>query len=153
MKKVISSLSAAGLLAFTGLWISNASAEDKPHHHEGHKAHMLEGYLAVADSLYKDDLEAAKNAAEEMVNHDEKSMLAEPASEVADAKTIEEARKAFKQLSAKAVEMAKMDEGSELTVMKCPMVKGGGGIWLSADKKVNNPYFGAMMPHCGGPMK
>jgi len=37
--------------------------------------------------------------------------------------------------------------------MNCPMVKGGGGDWLSTDGKVNNPYFGAKMPHCGGPKK
>ncbi len=63
------------------------------------------------------------------------------------------AREAFKKMSAEAVKIAKAHKSDKYTVMNCPMVKGGGGDWLSANGKVNNPYFGPKMPHCGGPKK
>ncbi len=32
----------------------------------------------------------------------------------------------------------------------CPMARdGAGGDWLSRERRVDNPYFGASMPHCG----
>ena len=119
---------------------------------EGHAMHVLKGYLNVANALYEDDLAAAKKAAASITDHDADSTLAEPATKVADAENLATAREAFKALSAKAIELAK-GHGDHYTVMHCPMVKGGGGDWLSADGKVNNPYFGPKMPHCGGPKK
>ena len=150
MKKLISSLTP---LALALLAVASVQAEDKNHKHEGHAGHMLESYLAVADALYKDDLDAAQKAATGITKHDADSALAEPAQKIADADDIAGAREAFKTLSSKAIEMAAHHEGEKYTVMNCPMVKGGNGDWLSADGKVNNPYFGAKMPHCGGPKK
>lgn len=118
---------------------------------EDHARHMLEGYFTVAEALYNDDLEAAQKAASGMVKHDEDSALAESATKIADAEDIATAREAFKTMSAVAIKMAGKHGDENYTVMNCPMVKGGGGDWLSADGKVNNPYFGAKMPHCGGP--
>ena len=129
----------------------SAKSEEKGHGHESHAGHMLEGYLKVADALYKDDLSAAKKAAESMADHDEDSVMAKPATEIVKAENITGARMAFKKLSAEAVKMAEMHKKGDYVVMMCPMVKGGDGVWLSADKAVNNPYFGAQMPHCGGP--
>jgi len=132
------------------------SAADHDHDHGGHshkKAHadhMLEGYVAVANALYKDDLASAKKIAGGIVKHDKKSTLAAPATEISKAKTIEAARKSFNALSAAAIEISKKEKGYK--VAHCPMANGNkGGDWLqkSADKKVNNPYFGAKMPHCG----
>jgi Cu(I)/Ag(I) efflux system membrane fusion protein len=38
----------------------------------------------------------------------------------------------------------------ELFIMHCPMVYGDHGAdWLQADQPLKNPYFGAMMLHCG----
>lgn len=144
MKTILTSLA---LAAFAALATIPAQAE------EDHAHHMLEGYFAVADALYKDDLEAAKKAASGMVKHDGDSALAEPAGKIAEAADIAAAREAFKTMSASAIEMAGKHGDEKYTVMNCPMVKGGGGDWLSADGKVNNPYFGAQMPHCGGPKK
>lgn len=118
---------------------------------EAHSGHMLEGYIAVTDALYKDDLAAAKEAAKAMTDHDEEGALAESAKQITEAKDIAAAREVFKKLSAEAIKVAKTDEEAKYTVMNCPMVIGGGGDWLSADGKVNNPYFGAAMAHCGGP--
>jgi len=127
--------------------------EHGEHSHEAHAGHMLEGYISITEALYKDDLRAAKKAAKGMIKHDKKSALAAPASEIAKAKNLAAAREAFKSMSAKAVKMAESSKDGKYTVMHCPMVKGGAGDWLSADGKVNNPYFGSKMAHCGGPKK
>ena len=130
------------------------SAADHDHsghsHKENHADHMLTGYAAVADALYKDDLATAKKAAAEMVKHDKKSSLAVSAKEISEAKTIQEARKSFNALSAAAITIAKKEKGYK--VAHCPMANSNkGGDWLqkATDKRVNNPYFGAKMPHCG----
>lgn len=147
MKKLTSSLAA---LTLAILAIASVQAEDK---HEGHTGHMLAGYFAVTDALYKDDLDAAQKAAVFINAHDADSALSAPAKKLAEAADITGAREAFQNLSAKAIEMADHHEGEKYTVMNCPMVNGGKGDWLSTDGKVNNPYFGAKMPHCGGPKK
>ena len=117
---------------------------------EAHADHMLEGYNVVATALYKDDLATAKKAAAGIVKHDKKSSLAAPAKELSNAKTIAEARKSFNALSAAAIKIAETEKGYK--VAHCPMANGNkGGDWLqkNSDKTVNNPYFGAMMAHCG----
>jgi hypothetical protein len=123
---------------------------DNHSHKDAHAHPMLEGYNVVATALYKDDLATAKKAAAGMVKHNEKSALAVAAKELSNAKTIEEARKSFNALSAAAIKMAKTEKGYK--VAHCPMANGNkGGYWLQkdSDKKVNNPYFGAKMAHCG----
>lgn len=117
-----------------------------------HAKHQLDGYFAVATALFKDDLEAAKKAASKISEHEDDA-LAESAAQVAEAEDIAGARAAFTDLSAKAIELADGVENHFYTVMHCPMVKDNKGDWLSADDKVNNPYMGARMPHCGGPKK
>ncbi len=152
MKRLTTTLTIAALAAFT-LTLSPTRAADKKQEnsHEGQAGHMLEGYLAVSDALYRDDLEAAKKAAKDMIKHDEHSALAKPAAKLAEGKDLRAAREAFKTMSAEAVKIAEAHEEGKYTVMNCPMVRGGGGDWLSADGKVNNPCFGPKMPHCGGP--
>ena len=115
--------------------------------HENHAKHMLEGYLEVAEALTKDDLAAAKEAAEEMADHDKKSSLAKPATAIAKAKDIKVAREHFLHLSHAAIKLAEKRKG--YVVMVCPMVKDG--EWLQTDKKVKNPYMGKKMLACGAP--
>ncbi len=116
---------------------------------EAHPDHMFEGYSAVATALYKDDLEAAKKAAAGMVKHDKDSAMATHCQAIADSKTIEEARTHFKMLSDAAIPVAKKEK--MMHEMHCPMAfdnKGANWLQKSADE-VQNPYFGAKMPHCG----
>ena len=116
---------------------------------EAHADHMFEGYSAVATALYKDDLAATKKAAAGMVKHDKDSAMAKHCQAIADSKTIQEARTHFKALSDAAIPVAK--EKKMMHEMHCPMAFGDKGAnWLqkSADE-VQNPYFGAKMPHCG----
>lgn len=136
----------------TSITIANEAAS-KPAGHEAHADHMLEGYAVVSAALYKDDLEAARKASAGMVKHDKNSAMAKPAQAIADSKTIEEARKHFKDLSDAAIPMAKADK--TLHEAHCPMAfDGKGANWLqkSADE-VQNPYYGKKMPHCGKMVK
>jgi len=124
--------------------------EGKEHKgHETHSKHMLEGYLEVSKALTKDDLAAAKEAAEEMADHDKKSSLAKPATAIAKSKDITAAREHFVHLSKAAIKLAEKQKG--YVVMVCPMVKDG--EWLQTDKKVKNPYMGKKMLTCGAPKK
>ncbi|MCB1091792.1 MAG: DUF3347 domain-containing protein [Verrucomicrobiae bacterium] len=144
MKQYLTLLTAFTLSVFG---FHPASAEEE------HAEHMLKGYLDVAKALYEDDLATARKEAQALAKHDSDSVLAGSAQKVANAQDIVAARSAFKTLSAEAIKLAEGHGEGEYTVMHCPMVKGGGGDWLSADAEVNNPYFGARMPHCGGPAK
>ncbi|MBT8036691.1 MAG: DUF3347 domain-containing protein [Verrucomicrobiae bacterium] len=115
-----------------------------------HSNSMLEGYNAVATALYKDDLASAKKSASGLSKHDKTASMATFAKKLSQAKTIKEARTIFNDLSAAAIKMAKTKKGWK--VAHCPMANGNkGGDWLqkASDKRVNNPYFGATMPHCG----
>ena len=120
---------------------------------ETHADHMLGGYSVLSTALYKDDLEAAKKAAAGMVKHDKDSAMAKHCQAIADSKSLEEARKHFKELSDVCIPIAKAQK--TMHEMHCPMAfEGKGANWLqkSADE-VQNPYMGAKMPHCGKAVK
>ncbi len=132
-------------------------AEDVHNHaaanQEAHAGHMLDGYPAVSTALYKDDLAAAKKAAKGMSLQDKDSAMAKSTQAIADSKSIEDARKHFKELSDQAIPIAKKQ--GTMHVAHCPMAMNGEGAdWLqkSADE-VQNPYMGAKMPHCGKMVK
>ena len=132
---------------------SHGHAAHAPAGHEAHADHMLEGYAVVSTALYKDDLAAAKKAASGMVKHDKHSAMAKQAQAIADSKDLETARMHFKMLSDVAIPVAKKEK--TMHQMHCPMAADGKGAdWLqkSADE-VQNPYFGARMPHCGKMVK
>jgi hypothetical protein len=142
---------ALGLIGFA-FTSPTVMAEEHKHDaggHEAHADHMLEGYAVVFTALYKDDLAAAKKAAAGMVKHDKASAMAKPAQAIADSKTIEDARKHFKELSVIAIPIAKKEK--TMHVAHCPMaLDGEGANWLqTSEKEIQNPYFGAKMAHCG----
>jgi hypothetical protein len=152
MNKMLSTLTTL-IVAAVAVSFNAVHADDHKPGDEAHAGHMLEGYIAVTDALFKDDFAKAKEAALGIAKYDPASALAAPATKLAQAKDIAAAREAFKKLSAAAIEIARVHGGGKYTVMNCPMVDDGAGDWLSADGKVNNPYFGPAMPHCGGPKK
>lgn len=129
-------------------------AHKKKDHKEGHADHMLAGYDAVSNALYKDNLVVAKAAAAGMVKHDKKSSMAPAAAKLAKSSTIAAARENFLALSKTAIKVAKGDKGWH--VMYCPMAfnnKGASWLQKSSEKRANNPYFGKEMPHCGKMVK
>lgn len=111
---------------------------------------LVASYESVSEALVNDDLDAARSAADSLAkvaNQEDMPNIANTAGKVADASSLDEARKAFKSLSGQVIALAKGDE--EYTVMTCPMVEDG--RWLQSDKTVSNPYMGQKMPGCGMP--
>ena len=146
------------IIAVLAIPVASLTADEKEHKghkahkaHEAHAGHMLKGYLKVSKALSGDDLLAAKEAAGDMAEHDEKSSLAKAATAVSKSKDIKTAREHFLHLSQAAIALAKKKKG--YVIMHCPMVKGGKGDWLQTDSVVKNPYMGKKMLSCGGPKK
>lgn len=126
--------------------------EGHNHHaagHEAHADHMLEGYAALAEALYRDNLTVAKSIASGMVKHDKDSVMAAPGKAISESKDLAEARKHFKELSDVAIPVARKEK--TMHVAHCPMAMGGNGAdWLQKSKdEIHNPYMGKKMPHCG----
>lgn len=146
---------AFSLIGFATITPGLRAEEHAPHPvvHEAQPDHLLEGYSAISAALYKDDLEAAQKAATGMVKHDKDGAMSKHAQAIADSKTIAEARTHFKELSDVAIPVAK--EKKMMHVMHCPMAfDNKGADWLqSSAAEVQNPYFGAKMPHCGEAVK
>jgi len=68
------------------------------------------------------------------------------ADRLAGAKSLDEARKAFGQLSQPMVRYREMTTGERPYVVFCPMAK---KPWLQESKKIANPYLGSKMLQCG----
>lgn len=123
---------------------------------EAHADHMLEGYAVVSAALSKDDLEGAKKAASGMVKHDKDSAMAKHSQAIADSKSLDEARKHFKELSDVAIPIAKAQKDAKpMQEMHCPMAfDNAGANWIQkAGEATQNPYMGTKMPHCGEKVK
>ncbi len=111
---------------------------------------QLDLYTAVSHALYQDNLAEAKNAALQLAKVQPAGPLTANAQLISKANNITDARDHFHALSTTAIELAK--DNSNYKLAHCPMArKNHGASWLqkSNDEKVNNPYFGAQMPHCG----
>lgn len=97
---------------------------------------FLARYELIRTALAADDLAAARAAA---------AALPE-AKPVADAGDITSARKAFKELSARAIALARGQPG--YYIAHCSMFPGGAD-WVQTTDTVSNPYWGKSMPRCG----
>lgn len=142
MKNITFSLSAL-LLACAALIFASCSGSDDSATAES-TSPVLDGYLEVSAALFNDDLARAKAAAAKIAE-DGESSLAEPASGIAAAPSLQDARAKFVLLSKEAVSLAEGQDG--LHVASCPMVKDG--LWVQRDTSIKNPYMGQKMPGCG----
>ena len=97
---------------------------------------FLADYEQIRAALAADDLPAARAAAASLP-------AAKP---IATATDLTTARKAFKQLSAQAVSLARGQPG--YFVAHCSMFPGGAD-WVQTTEELANPYWGRSMPHCG----
>jgi Cu(I)/Ag(I) efflux system membrane fusion protein len=126
---------------------------------------LVAPYLQIQTQLAGDDLAASVSAADLLakalqaapVNEDAKATvvsLQAATTAIRSAEDIKVARSAFLALSTELqtlVEHVGTTGETPLFVAHCPMAFGGeGGSWLQKDKHVLNPYYGAMMLHCGG---
>ncbi len=124
----VSFLNAIAVLAvsLSGGNASDLSADDKT---------FLDGYEKVRAALAADDLSAAKTAAGE---------LGEQGAALASSDTIKAARAEFTNLSERAIELGRGQEG--YYVANCPMLKKD---WLQTSTAISNPYAGKSMLECG----
>jgi len=114
---------------------------------------VLTGYFEVKDALVGDDAAKAKEAAAALAasTGDYAAQLNESLNTIASTDDIEAQRTAFETLSMNLYNAAKAG-GAGMTIYKqyCPMAfDDKGAFWLSDDKKILNPYFGASMLRCG----
>ena len=96
---------------------------------------FLSAYDKVHRALVADDFAGAKKAAAD---------LGPSGAELANSKSLDEARSAFSKMSAEAEKLAAGQPG--YYVMHCPMKKKD---WVQTSAKVENPYGGKEMLTCG----
>jgi hypothetical protein len=109
----------------------------------------LKGYTDVSTALYKDNLDDAKKQAADAAKDVKDEAIAKHYQGIAGSKSLDEARKHFKEVSNLLIPVAKKE--GKMHEMHCPNAKAN---WLqkSADE-VQNPYEGQKMPHCGKEVK
>ena len=118
---------------------------------------ILSAYLEVKDALVKTDGEIAKtkaaNLASLLISKDELvQKIKMDAEHIAGTSDASHQRDHFNTLSDNVYTLLKSTSANENTIYRqfCPMAfDNKGAYWLSAEKEVNNPYFGDMMLHCG----
>ena len=96
---------------------------------------FLTSYEKIHTALAADDLAVAKSAAAE---------LGDPGSDIANAKSLQEARSAFEKLSHQA--KTKIAGQSGYYVAHCPMLNKD---WVQTSTTISNPYGGKEMIGCG----
>ncbi len=128
---------------------------------------LLETYFELKDALVNDDFTLAKNSAEKMllelkkVKNQTKQYaewapqqkgLEKHVKQTSASSTLEDMREGFIALSEKVIEMQQSYPSATRTayVLHCPMADSNEGAdWLSKEKEIRNPYFGASMLKCG----
>ncbi len=131
---------------------------------------LFDRYFTLKDALVKDDFSSAQKQADDLKKAFEKTNMGlfsgkahdhwmkHSASAISSlnqflkAKDVEAARLHFKPLSEQMVALAKTFGPFDKTifVQHCPMADDNSGAdWLSLDKEILNPYFGAKMLKCG----
>ena len=113
----------------------------------------LTAYFQLKDALVNDDAAKAKEAATALADATGSygAQLNEYVLAIGETDDIEEQREAFEALSVALYDLTK-EGGVGMTIYKqyCPMAfNDKGAFWLSSEKQVLNPYFGASMLRCG----
>ena len=112
-------------------------------------------YIHLKDALTKADDNEAKKAAGELenalsvVNNAE---IANQAKLIKEASDLETRRSYLDKLSNQLVDYftANKPNSGVIYVQNCPMANNdAGGVWLSNEKQVSNPYYGDNMLKCG----
>jgi hypothetical protein len=131
---------------------------------------MVDHYLHIKNALFTDNgaeaasgaksmVEAMKGLDKSLLSAEQKSAfdkstaeLKEHAAQIADnGNKIELQRSQFAMMSEEIYELVKnFGAGRPLYHDHCPMAMDNkGAMWISENKEVKNPYFGAKMPTCG----
>lgn len=119
---------------------------------------LLASYLDIKDALVKTDANKAKTAAMEFdklcsgIEGEANVRMYTAARGIMNTQDVGLQRKHFEALSREMYNMAKENDFNEAPIYRqfCPMAfDNQGAYWLSAEKEINNPYFGDKMLHCG----
>lgn len=121
-------------------------------------SNLLSNYLEIKDALVQTNGQAASKAAEKLVLNipdDEDELMKSirfDAQHIADTENTDHQRDHFNTLSDNIYQWVKATGSYEQKLYRqyCPMAfDNQGAYWLSAEKEVNNPYFGDKMLRCG----
>ncbi len=134
----------------------------------GEFADIIKGYLVLKNGLIADDQKVTAEGGKVLLTafnnfdmskikekqHKEYMEILENAKEQAEhiiKSPIGHQREHFETLSKDMIDMiAITGTSTALYQQYCPMYNNNtGGTWLSANKEINNPYFGSKMLHCG----
>jgi Cu(I)/Ag(I) efflux system membrane fusion protein len=112
----------------------------------------LAHYFKVRASLAEDKLDGVKESARKLAKSDDKDTK-KAAEELAQAKEIAYARKAFGDLSKVLIDRVeaatkKGERIRQVFIFDCSMTKPY-GKWMQESKDIGNPYQGSKMPRCG----
>ena len=116
---------------------------------------LMVSYLAVKEALVNNDGKAASAAAGHLQksiegenNFPQKNALLKGTEKMSKTTSIESQRAAFNGVSATMWEVVKSADNNQkpLYYQYCPMKK---SYWISSEKEIRNPYYGASMLTCG----
>lgn len=117
----------------------------------------IQAYVAVQKKLAADDLKEASLAAKSLQDALAKDKALKISNElkvnlekIIQAKTLDAARTAFKDVSKTFVTWAEKAKPKGLEVVYCPMA---GAKWVQDEGGVMNPYYGKDMLSCGEKIK
>jgi hypothetical protein len=117
---------------------------------------IYESYIALKNSLvaskYADSKIAANQLNIYLADYQGCETTALIAKKISVSRNLQEQRKEFTYLSSDVIAMFKHTPIKQgvIYVDHCPMANHGeGGDWLSAEKKIQNPYYGSAMLGCG----
>jgi hypothetical protein len=118
---------------------------------------ILSNYLKIKNALVKTDGEEANATAKDMLglltSKDELvGKIKIDIEHIINTNDPSKQRDYFNTLSDNVYNLIKSTSANESAIYRqfCPMAMNNkGAYWLSAEKEVNNPYFGDMMLHCG----
>ncbi|MCF6364826.1 MAG: efflux RND transporter periplasmic adaptor subunit [Bacteroidales bacterium] len=131
---------------------------------------LLNSYLKMKDGFFNAKKEETQKQANEILKNIEKvnmelvkgdahmfwmkkaKIIKNKARVIAEAENIDTQRRAFKPLSETMIDVYKSFglENETVYVQFCPMFdENKGASWLSAQKQIQNPYYGDLMPTCG----
>lgn len=159
MKNLLSVLALTVMMAACGekktMEATESMAEVAETPQSASKQGAIQDYMALKDAFVNTAVEAAKSAAEKLVNslkaENMDDVTIEAASIIATSNDIEEQRAAFKTITDNMVTNLK-NSGTEagVYVQYCPMAfDNTGASWLSLSEEIKNPYFGDKMLTCG----
>ena len=107
----------------------------------------------VADqfAVVKQEVPFLKKELADLALKEGHAALLESVDLLAMASDLKAQREAFALLSKAVLELVKEEDYEQTLFWQvCPMALGGKGAgWLSLEEKVNNPFMGQKMPHCG----